>query len=90
MDDAERLGDDKQELSREEELSREAAAYASESEFYRRGTSESGFGSGSLRSSMAFSSFGGEAAPRSAARRPARSGTDGPARVVEGFAEDAT
>jgi hypothetical protein len=39
---------------------------------------------------MAFSSFGGEAAPRSAARRPARSGTDGPARVVEGFAEDAT
>lgn len=92
IDDAERLGDDKEELEKsEEELSREAAAYASESEFYReRGTSESGFGSGSLRSSMAFSSFGGEAAPRSAARRPARSGTDGPARVVEGFAEDAT
>ena len=56
MDDAERLGDDKEELEKsEEELSREAAAYASESEFYRRGTSESGFGSGSLRSSMAFS-----------------------------------
>ena len=91
MDDADRiLGDDEEALSREEELSREAAAYASESEFYRRGTSDSGFGSGSLRSSMAFSSFGGEAAPRSVARRPARSGTDGPARVVQGFAEDAT
>ena len=57
---------------------------------------ESGFGSGSLRSSMAFSSFGGEAAPRSAARaRVGRSGADapgasGPARVVSGFPEDAT
>ena len=57
---------------------------------------ESGFGSGSLRSSMAFSSFGGEAAPRSAARaRVGRSGADasgasGPARVISGFPEDAT
>jgi len=57
---------------------------------------ESGFGSGSLRSSMAFSSFGGEAAPRSAARaRVGRSGADasgasGPARVVSGFQENAT
>ena len=57
---------------------------------------ESGFGSGSLRSSMAFSSFGGEAAPRSAARaRVGRSGADAsgasaPARVVSGFPEDAT
>lgn len=91
MDDADpprgdpRLGDDKED-ARE---GVEAAAYASGGEFYRR-EDESGFGSGSLRSSMAFSSFGGEAAPRSVARRPARSGTDGPARVVEGFAEDAT
>ena len=56
---------------------------------------ESGFGSGSLRSSMAFSSFGGEAAPRSARARVGRSGADapgasGPARVVSGFPEDAT
>ena len=57
---------------------------------------ESGFGSGSLLSSMAFSSFGGEAAPRSAARaRVGRSGADasgasGPARVVSGFPENAT
>ena len=60
--------------------------------------SETGFGSGSLRSSMAFSSFGATplAAPRDArpARRPGRAGTveadaSSPARVVEGFAEDA-
>ena len=55
---------------------------------------ESGFGSGSLRSSMAFSSFGGEAAPRSVAGRPERAAAvganaAGPARVVEGFPEHA-